>query len=274
MIKLLKPAIILFVLLSVLTGVIYPAVVTGLAQLLFPHQANGSLMTDSGGKPTGSSLIGQPFSSPGHFWGRPSATGPFPYNAGASSGSNFGPTNPALVDAVKARIESLKAAGPDNKAPVPVDLITASGSGLDPHISPAAADYQINRVAKARNMQPEKLRVLVDANTESRQWGFLGEPRVNVLTLNLALGSIPVTSSDASDSDYTLPPDKEFIELCQKEALLLHPGEIEKERMLHQHGDFSVEYEIKAGDGAEWIVLCDLKTGKVIREQKLIDDAS
>ena len=187
MIKHLKPAIILFVILSVLTGVIYPAVVTGLAQLLFPSQANGSLMTDRNGKLTGSSLIGQPFSSPGHFWGRPSATGPFPYNAGASSGSNLGPTNPALIDAVKARIQALKDADPDNKAPVPVDLITTSGSGLDPHISPAAADYQINRVAKARNMTPEKLRALVDANTESRQWGFLGESRVNVLRLNLAL---------------------------------------------------------------------------------------
>ena len=187
MIKLFKPAIILFVLLSVLTGVIYPSIVTGLAQLLFPSQANGSLMTDSNGKLTGSRLIGQPFSSPGHFWGRPSATGPFPYNAGASSGSNLGPTNPALVDAVKARIQALKDADPDNKAPVPVDLITASGSGLDPHISLAAANYQINRVAKIRNMKPEKLRALVDANTESRQWGFLSEPRVNILTLNLAL---------------------------------------------------------------------------------------
>ena len=187
MIKHFRPAIILFVLLSLLTGVIYPAVVTGLAQLLFPSQANGSLMTDSDGKPSGSSLIGQPFSSPGHFWGRPSATGPFPYNAGASSGSNLGPTNPALVDAVKARIEALKAADPDNKAPVPVDLITASGSGLDPHISPAAADYQVNRVAKTHHIKPEILRALIDANTEFRQWGFLGEPRVNVLTLNLAL---------------------------------------------------------------------------------------
>jgi K+-transporting ATPase ATPase C chain len=276
MIKHLKPAVILFVLLSVLTGVIYPAVVTGLAQLLFPYQANGSLMTDNGGKPTGSSLIGQPFSSRGHFWGRPSATGLFPYNSGASSGSNLGPTNPALVDAVKARIKALQAADPDNKAPVPVDLLTASGSGLDPHISPAAAAYQINRVAKARHMNAEKLRALVDANTESRQWGFLGEPRVNVLALNMALGAIPVVDADANDTDFTLPPDKEFIELCQKEALLLHPGEIEKERMLHKHGDFWVEYEIQTGDGngAQWLVLCDLKTGKVIREQKLIDDAS
>jgi K+-transporting ATPase ATPase C chain len=187
MIKHVKPAIILFVLLSVLTGVIYPAVVTGLAQLLFASQANGSPLTDKGGMPIGSSLIGQSFSNPGHFWGRPSATGPFPYNAGASSGSNLGPTNPALVEAVKARIEALTADDPDNKAPVPVDLITASGSGLDPHISSAAADYQINRVAMARHIKPEKLRILVDANTQSRQWGFLGEPRVNVLTLNLAL---------------------------------------------------------------------------------------
>ena len=187
MIKHVKPAVILFVLLSVLTGVIYPAVVTGLAQLLFASQANGSPLTDKGGKPIGSRLIGQSFSNPGHFWGRPSATGPFPYNSGASSGSNLGPTNPVLVEAVKARIEALQTADPDNKAPVPVDLITASGSGLDPHISPAAADYQINRVAKARHIKPERLRVLVDANTQSRQWGFLGEPRVNVLTLNLAL---------------------------------------------------------------------------------------
>jgi potassium-transporting ATPase KdpC subunit len=276
MIKHLKPAIILFVLLSVLTGVIYPAVVTGLAQLLFPHQANGSLMRNASGKTTGSSLIGQPFSSPGYFWGRPSATGPFPYNAGASSGSSLGPTNPALMDAVKARIEALKAADSDNKAPVPVDLVTASGSGLDPHISPAAADYQINRVAKARNMQPEKLRALIDANTESRQWGFLGESRINVLALNLALDATPVASADANDADIMLPPSKEYIKLCQKEALHLHPGEIEKERMLHRYGDFWVEYQIQTGNGngAEWIVLCDLKTGKVIREQKLIDDAS
>ena len=187
MIKHLKPAVILFVILTVLTGVIYPAVVTGLAQLLFPSQANGSLLKDNGGKPTGSRLIGQPFSSPGHFWGRPSATGPFPYNAGASSGSNLGPTNPALLDAVKSRIQALQAADPGNKAPVPVDLITASGSGLDPHISPAAADYQINRIARARKIDPEKLRELVLSHTEARQWGLFGEPRVNDLTLNLAL---------------------------------------------------------------------------------------
>jgi K+-transporting ATPase ATPase C chain len=147
-------------------------------------------MTDRNDKLTGSRLIGQPFSSPGHFWGRPSATGPFPYNAGASSGSNLGPTNPALIDAVKARIQALTDADPGNKTPVPVDLITASGSGLDPHISPAAADYQINRVAKARNIKPEILRALIEANTEARQWGFLGEPRINVLTLNLALDAL------------------------------------------------------------------------------------
>jgi|GEM_PF-177206 len=274
MIKHLKPAIILFVLLSVLTGVIYPVVVTGLAQLLFPNQANGSLVTDNGGKTRGSSLIGQPFSSPGHFWGRPSATGPFPYNAGASSGSNLGPTNPVLADAVKARIEALKAADPDNKTLIPVDLITASGSGLDPHISPAAADYQINRVAKARNMKPENLRTLVDANTESRQLGFLGEPRVNVLTLNLALAAIPVARPDTNDAGYTLPTSKEYIALCQKEALLLHPGEIEKERILHQHENFWAEYQIQSDNGVEWLVLCDLKTGKVMREQKLINGPS
>jgi K+-transporting ATPase ATPase C chain len=187
MIKHLKPAIILFVLLTLLTGVIYPAVVTGLAQLLFPTQANGSLMTDSHGKVTGSALIGQPFNDSSYFWGRPSATTPFPYNANASSGSNLGPTNPALIDAVKARLQVLKNADPKNNAPVPVDLVTASASGLDPHISPAAADYQINRVAKSRTMKPEMLHALIEANTESRQWGFLGEPRVNVLALNLAL---------------------------------------------------------------------------------------
>ncbi len=187
MIKHLKPAIILFVLLTVITGVIYPAVVTGLAQLLFPTQANGSLMTDSHGKVTGSTLIGQPFNDPSYFWGRPSATSPFPYNASASSGSNLGPTNPALIDAVKARLQVLKNADPKNNTPVPVDLVTASASGLDPHISPAAADYQINRIAKARNLKPELLHALIAKNTEHRQLGLLGEPRVNVLTLNLAL---------------------------------------------------------------------------------------
>jgi len=187
MIKHLKPAIILFVLLTLLTGVIYPLLVTGLAQWLFPIQANGSLMTDVQGKVQGSALIGQAFNDPKHFWGRPSATAPFPYNAGASSGSNLGPTNPALIATVKARLQVLKDVDPKNNASIPVDLVTASASGLDPHISPAAADYQINRVAKARNMKPEVLHTLIETNTEAREWGFLGEPRVNVLTLNLAL---------------------------------------------------------------------------------------
>ena len=273
MIKHVKPAVILFVLLSVLTGVIYPAVVTGLAQILFPYKANGSLMTDRNGKLTGSRLIGQPFSSPGHFWGRPSATGPFPYNASASSGSNLGPTNPALIDAVKARIQALKDADPDNKTPIPVDLITASGSVLDPHISPAAADYQVNRVAKARKIDPEKLRELVQTHTEARQWGLLGELGVNVLTLNLALGTVPVTSAEANDTRYTLPPSKVYIEPCQRQVLLLHPGVIDEQRMLHRHGDFWMEYDIQAHDGSEWLVLCDLATGKIIRERKRVDEA-
>lgn len=187
MIKQLKPAILLFVILSLITGTIYPALVTGLAQLLFPFQANGSLIMDTSGKHIGSELIGQPFSDPNHFWGRPSATGPFPYNAQASGGSNLGPANPALPAAVKARIQALNAADPGNNAPVPVDLVTASGSGLDPHISPAAAEYQISRVAGARHIDPEELRACVARHTEPRQWSFLGEPRVNVLILNLAL---------------------------------------------------------------------------------------
>lgn len=188
--KQIKPAVILFLLLSVLTGVIYPVVVTGLAQSLFPYQANGSLMTGSDGKTSGSSLIGQLFSSSGYFWGRPSATSPFPYNARASSGSNLGSTNPVLLATVKARIEMLKTVDPDNKAPIPVDLVTASASGLDPHISPAAATYQINRVAKARHITPEKLHDLIKANTETRFWWLLGEPRVNVLKLNLAMDQL------------------------------------------------------------------------------------
>lgn len=187
MIKHLKPALILFLALSVLTGVVYPLVVTVLAQAIFPEKAEGSLLTDKKGKVVGSELIGQQFSEARYFWGRPSATSPNAYNAAASSGSNLGTNNPALVDAVKARIEALKAVDADNKAPIPVDLITASGSGLDPHISIAAANYQINRVAKARHVSQEKIRALVQENTESRQLGFLGEPRVNVLKLNLAL---------------------------------------------------------------------------------------
>lgn len=181
-----RPAITLFAVLSLVTGLAYPLLVTGSAQALFPAQAQGSLVTVDG-RVVGSQLIGQAFNDPKHFWSRPSATGPMSHNAGASSGSNLGARNPALHEAVKARIEALRATDPSNAAPVPVDLVTASASGLDPHISRAAADYQLARVARARGLDAATVARLVDAHTERRVLGFLGEDRVNVLMLNLAL---------------------------------------------------------------------------------------
>jgi len=190
MLSYLKPAAVMLLLLTLLTGVIYPALVTVVAQVFFADQANGSLIKDQQGQPIGSALIGQSFNDPKYFWGRPSATGPYANNAAASSGSNLGPTNPALVEAVAARVQALKTADPGNKAAVPVDLVTASGSGIDPHISPAAAEYQINRLSKARHLDPNKLRDLVTQMTEARQWQLFGEPRVNVLLLNKKLDEI------------------------------------------------------------------------------------
>lgn len=189
MFKEFRPALVMLLLFTVITGIAYPLVVTGLAQGLFRSQANGSLV-EAQGKPAGSALIGQPFSDTGHFWSRPSATGPYPYNAAASSGSNQGPLNPALKEAVEGRVKALRDADPGNTAPVPVDLVTASASGLDPHISPAAAEYQVSRVARERKLAPGKVRELVAQATEGRQLGVLGEPRVNVLRLNLSLDAV------------------------------------------------------------------------------------
>lgn len=186
----LKPAAMLLLLFTLLTGAVYPAVVTVLAQLMFADEANGSLLKDKQGQAIGSSLIGQTFSEPKYFWSRPSATSPYGYNAAASSGSNLGPTNPALAAAVADRVKALKAADPENNLPVPVDLATASASGLDPNISPAAAEYQVKRVAKFRKVNEDQIRELVAANTEGRQWLVLGEPRVNVLKLNIALDQL------------------------------------------------------------------------------------
>ena len=186
MIQLLRPALTLFLFLSIVTGLAYPLLVTGLAQTMFPATSQGSLVVRDG-RPVGSSLIGQSFTDPRHFWGRPSATGPMSHNAANSSGSNLGPTSPALVDAVKARIEALRAADPGQQAPVPVDLVTASASGLDPHISPAAAEFQVRRVARLRGLSEERVRALVAQHTEPPLLGFIGEARVHVLHLNLAL---------------------------------------------------------------------------------------
>lgn len=181
-----RPAIVILLLMTVLTGLIYPAAIMEIAQLIFPHQANGSLI-ERNGQIIGSELIGQDFDDPHYFWGRPSATGPESYNAAASSGSNLGPTNPALLEAIQARIDALLAADPGNMLPIPVDLVTASGSGLDPHISVAAARYQIPRIARQRGLSEARVLALVDEYTEGRQLWLLGEPRVNVLKLNLAL---------------------------------------------------------------------------------------
>jgi K+-transporting ATPase ATPase C chain len=176
----------MLIVMTVITGVLYPLVVTGIGQVAFPDPANGSLIRE-GDKVRGSRLIGQPFTEAKYFWSRPSATGPMAYNGAASSGSNQGPTNPALKEAVEGRVKALRDAGGDPSKPVPVDLVTASGSGLDPNISPAAAEYQVERVAKARGLSPDAVRALVAKHTEGRQLGVLGEPRVNVLELNLAL---------------------------------------------------------------------------------------
>jgi len=189
MTSIVRPALLLFALLTVLCGVVYPLLLTGVAQALFPAQAAGSLIVKDG-KPVGSSLIGQNFSDPKYFWGRPSATGPMANNASASGGSNQGPLNPALADAVKGRIEALRAADPGNPAPVPVDLVTASGSGLDPHISVAGAMYQAGRVAKQRNLPLPQVQQLIGKHSEGQLFGFIGEPRVNVLQLNLTLDGL------------------------------------------------------------------------------------
>ena len=189
MTSLFRPAIVLFAILTVITGIVYPLVVTGIGQALFPRQANGSLILRDG-KPIGSMLIAQSFAAPKYFWSRPSATTPQPYNGTGSTGSNLGPLNPALIDAIKPRIDALHAADPDNKAPIPVDLVTASASGLDPEESVAAANYQGARVARARGLPEARVRALIAAHAEGRLLGVLGEPRVNVLELNLALDAL------------------------------------------------------------------------------------
>jgi K+-transporting ATPase ATPase C chain len=184
-----RPAIVSIAIFTLLTGILYPLVITGIAQMIFPHQANGSLI-EQNGQELGSELIGQSFDDPRYFWGRLSATSPYPYNAAASTGSNLGPTNPALTEEVNARIAALKAADPTNILPIPVDLVTSSGSSLDPDISIAAALYQTPRIAKARGISEEQVKTIIDRYTQDRQIGVLGEPRVNVLELNLALDEI------------------------------------------------------------------------------------
>ena len=190
MLRLIRQSLVVLVLLGVVVGIVYPLAVTGISQALFSHKADGSMVIQNG-KVVGSELIGQPFSAPEYFWSRPSATSQFPYNAAASSGSNLGPTNPALLEAVSERIAALRAADPGNSQAVPVDLVTSSSSGLDPHITPAAAEYQVARVAQARRFPESVIRELVAQYTEGRQWGVFGEPRVSVLELNLALDALP-----------------------------------------------------------------------------------
>ena len=185
----LRRAVTMLIAMTLITGVAYPLLVTAIGQAAFHAKATGSLI-ERDGRVVGSELIGQPFADPKHFWSRASATSPYPYNASASSGSNLGPSNPALADAVSGRVKALRDVSPGNDRPVPVDLVTASASGLDPHISPAAAEFQVHRVAKARNLDPQNVRALVAEFTEGRQLGFLGEPRVNVLRLNLALDAL------------------------------------------------------------------------------------
>jgi K+-transporting ATPase ATPase C chain len=187
--EILRPAGVLLTALTVLTGGLYPLIVTGIARALFPAAAAGSIL-ERDGHAVGSSLIGQSFTDPGHFWSRPSATTPQPYNGSASTGSNLGPLNPALLDAVKVRLAALRAADPGNAAPIPADLVTASASGLDPHISLAAAYYQAARVARARGLDVGRVRALIAAHGEGRLLGFLGEPRINVLELNLAVDAL------------------------------------------------------------------------------------
>lgn len=205
--QVIRPGIVSIIFFTLVTGVLYPAVITGIAQVVFPYQTNGSLITDEAGTVVGSELIGQQFSEPTYFWGRLSSTGPVPYNAAASSGSNYGPMNPALIGEdgiIQSRITALEeanaAAGVTFDTPIPVDLVTASGSGLDPHISPAAAQYQVARIAALRGVDPATVQSLVDQHTEDRTFGILGEPRVNVLQLNLALdAAYPLAAQPASE---------------------------------------------------------------------------
>jgi len=215
-----RPALILFFLLTLIAGICYPLLITGIAQVIFPVQANGNLIVHDG-KIVGSALIGQPFTSPGYFWGRPSATSPVPYHAGLSSGSNLGPSNPALTDAVKARVDALHSADPSNTFPVPVDLVTASGSGLDPDISPAAAYYQVPRVARERGMDEGEVRDLVANSIEPRQFGIFGEPRVNVLKLNLALNELLGSGAPAPSLPAANPPVPETPGLRLADWILL-----------------------------------------------------